>query len=175
MFNHKKMNADELLKKAEDSTYHLWFLNKMLNRMVPFNSPHGLKVTKLGKKKTQVLLPYKRGNMNHISGLHACALATLAEFTTGLSLLRKLPPKEYRIIMKDIHMEYFYQGKMDATAEFSIGKKWMDEHIYQPLESENKISVECKIWIFDIKDNHLATGDITWQVKKWAAVKTKIS
>ncbi|MBX7175295.1 MAG: peptide chain release factor 2, partial [Saprospiraceae bacterium] len=41
-------------------------------------------------------------NLNHLKGLHACSLATLGEFTAGMSLLHALRSMDYRLIMKEI-------------------------------------------------------------------------
>jgi hypothetical protein len=72
-------------------------------------------------------------------------------------------------------MEYHYQGKMDAFAEFAISEEWMDQHIYTPLKTEDAVLVVCEIKIHDAKGNHLTTGKVYWQIKNWAKVKTRVS
>jgi len=142
--------------------------------MVPFNKPHGLKVIEILPDGIEVFWPYKKSNLNHIKGLHACGLATLAEFATGFSLLRKLDPKKYRLIMKSISMEYHYQGKFHAKAVFKVDQEWLTKQILNPIKEKGVTNVDCLIDIYDIKDNHLATGTINWQVKSWDQVKTKV-
>jgi hypothetical protein len=75
--------------------------------------------------------------------------------------------------MKRLEMNYHYQGKMDATAEFIISKEWLDEKVINPLQSEEAVVVPCEVKIHDLKGNHLTTGIIYWQFKDWAKVKTK--
>ena len=58
-------------------------LNIALNHMVPFNKPHKFKVLDLSNHEVTMFIPYRRSNFNHIKGLHATAVATVSEFTTG--------------------------------------------------------------------------------------------
>lgn len=168
------MNITKIVEKAEYSPFYRWLLNVGLDRMIPFNKPHGFKVTSISRYSLQTKIPYKRRNFNHIRGLHACALATLSEFTTGFLLVTILDPSKFRLIMKTLEMEYHYQGKMDAMAEFTISEEWLEEKIFTPLKDQEAIMVVCKVQIHDTQDNLLSTGMVHWQVKSWEKVRTKI-
>ena len=162
-----------ILEKAKTSKRHLKLLNFALGKKIPFNKPHGFKVVALGDMSVKVLIPYKRKNFNHIRGLHACGLATISEFATGMVLLNALDPKEYRIIMQRMEMNYHYQGKMDAYAYFEMTEAWLQEEVINPLKDKESIVVKCEVKIHDAQNNHLTTGHIFWQVKNWSKVKTK--
>ena len=116
----------KILQKAKHSSFYLKLLNWGLYRMVPFNKPHGFKIVELEDYRLKTLMPYRKSNFNHIKGLHACGLATISEFATGFLLLSSLDMKKYRMILQRLEMNYLYQGKMDATAEFTISKKWLE-------------------------------------------------
>jgi hypothetical protein len=133
-----------------------------------------LKLLKLEAIISKPWCPIERSILNHIKGIHACALATLSEFTTGFLLLIKLDPKKYRLIMQKLVMEYHYQAKMDTFATFSISDEWLEKSIFKPLDSEAKVIIDCVIKIHDSEGNHLSTGTVTWQIKKWEKVKTKV-
>ncbi|MGW8124146.1 DUF4442 domain-containing protein [Roseivirga echinicomitans] len=163
----------QLLEKAKTSKRHLAFLNFGLSRMIPFNKPHGIKIVAIGDKSVKTLFPYKRRNFNHIKGLHACGLATVSEFTTGIVLLSTLDAKQYRIIMQKMEMNYHYQGKMDSFAEFSVTEEWLQNEVIKPLETQEAIVVNCEVKTHDSEGNHLTTGNIFWQIKAWKKVKTK--
>ena len=168
------MNPETLIKKAQDSKRYLKILNISLSRIIPFNKPHRIKVTEIGDGHIITTLPYRKSNFNHIRGLHACGLATLAEFTTGMSLLRKLDTKKYRLIMKQIQVQYHFQGKFDAYAKFEADDDWVKNNVITLLENQEKIDVPVTIEVKDAKDNLLATADIIWQVKDWEKVKTAV-
>ncbi|MTI40557.1 DUF4442 domain-containing protein [Fulvivirga lutimaris] len=169
------MDTTKIVQKAKSSSFYLWLLNAGLNRMIPFNKPHGFKVVEITDTTIKTKLPYKRGNFNHIKGLHACALATLSEFSTGFLMISRLDPKKFRIILKTLEMEYHYQGKMDGFGTFEINDQWLEEKIYNPLKDNESTVVICEIKIHDTEGNHLTTGKVHWQVKSWDKVKTKLN
>lgn len=167
------MDIGAIIEKAKASSFHLKLLNLGLQHMIPFNRPHGFKITSISDNEIRTFLPYKKKNLNHVKGLHACALATLCEFTTGVMLISRLGFKKYRIILKNLETEYLYQGKMDATAEFQIDEEWLTNKILNPLETQESVVVECRVNIFDVEKNHLASAKVNWQLKEWATVKTR--
>jgi acyl-coenzyme A thioesterase PaaI-like protein len=167
------MLSSDFIERAKHSRFSLWLLNTGLARMIPFNKPHGFKILEIGDYDIKVLLPYRRKNLNHIRGLHACALATLSEYATGLLLISKLGFDRYRIIMQRLEIEYHYQGKMNATTHFSISEPWLRQNIYEPLKSAESANVVCEIKILDQQNNHLTTARVHWQIKEWKRVKTK--
>ena len=168
------MNITRIVSKAKKSGLYLKVLNIGLNRTVPFNRPHGFKVIEIADYHLKTKVPYRKANFNHIRGIHACALATLSEFTTGFLLLTNLDPKKYRLIMQSLSMDYHYQAKMDAYGSFSISEVWLEKMIYKPLESTEKVIVACEVEIHDAENNHISTGKVNWQIKSWDTVKTKV-
>ena len=166
-------NLDNLIHKAKSSKFFLWVLNQGLDRMIPFNIPHGFRIIEIRDTFIKTKLPYKRKNKNHIGGLHACALATLSEFTTGVLLLTGLDAKKYRIILKTLEVDYHYQGKMDAFASFRLEPEELKEKVYKPLETEEAVTFPCEVSIHDLKGNHLTTARVYWQIKDWTKVRTR--
>ncbi|HEY0743958.1 MAG TPA: DUF4442 domain-containing protein [Chryseosolibacter sp.] len=167
------LDPKEVYEKAKSSSFYMWLLNWSLARMIPFNKPHGFKIVSVGDYSVKTIIPYRRSNFNHIRGLHACALATISEFTTGFLLVSKLDAKKYRLIMQRLEMDYHYQGKMDSFAEFQISEEWLTEKIYGPLKTNDAVVVPCQVKIIDAKGNHLTTGNVYWQIKDWNKVRTK--
>ena len=166
------MDTTKIIKKAQGSSFYRWVLNMALNRMVPFNRPHGFRIVEIGDYRLKILLPYRRSNWNHIRGLHACALATVSEYSTGFLLVSRLDGSKYRLIMQRLEMDYHYQGKMDAFAEFEISEQWLEENIFAPLKAQESVVVKCQVKIHDEKGNHLTTGNVFWQIKDWRKVRT---
>ena len=165
----------KIIEKAKKSSFYLSLLNWSLDRMIPFNKPHGFRIVEIEDFCLKTKIPYRSSNFNHIKGLHACALATISEFTTGFLLITKLDAKKYRIIMQKIEMNYHYQGKMDAFAGFKISEDWLKINIYEPLQNGESTVVVCEIKIQDSDGNHLTTGYVHWQIKDWKKVRTKVA
>ena len=168
-----KLNA--LVQKAKNSAFYLWLLNVILLRTVPFNKPHKLKITKLTDDEITITAGNKSYNHNHIKGIHACLLATLCEYASGLSLTMYLPAGEYRIILKTINMTYHYQAKMDVSVKFKLDKQEIEKTILTPLQNQEAIFREYTVEAYDTAGNHICTGLINWQIKAWKNAKMKVS
>ncbi len=163
-----------LVNKAKHSTFYLWMLNMVLLRTVPFNKPHKIKVIHIGEDELTMCVKNIGPNRNHIKGIHACLLATLCEYVSGLSLLINFSPKEYRIILKTIHMTYHYQAKTEVKVKFKISKHQIEEEILNPLKTQEAVFKEFPVEVYDSENNHICTGLINWQIKAWKNVKMKV-
>jgi acyl-coenzyme A thioesterase PaaI-like protein len=168
------VNPTLLVEKAKRSSLYLKFLNWGLYRMIPFNAPHGFEVAEIKDWEIKTVLPYMRKNLNHIRGIHACAMATISEFTSGLLLITKLPSSKYRLILQRLEMEYHYQGKMTSFGSFKISPEWLQQQVLVPLQSQDAVVVPCEVHVHDRKGNHLSTAKVYWQIKEWSKVKTKV-
>lgn len=167
------IDLPKLARKAATSSLYRKILSRGLNKIVPFNGPHKFRVEEISANHLQTVLPYRKKNLNHLKGLHACALATLAEITSGFLLISRLNPRRYRIILKKLEMEYYYQAKMEAFARFEISEEWMQNEILNPLQKKGLVLLPCEVKIYDRDKNHLATGIAHWQIKDWKQVRTK--
>lgn len=168
------MHLPTILSKARHSAFTRWWMNVVLPFVIPFNRPHGFRVVPLPEGGIRVSVPYKRANFNHIKGTHACALATAAEMCSGLSLLEKLDPRKYRLIMRSLTMVYHYQAKQLAFATCIPTAAEIEEKAIGPLRTQDAIDCTSTVELHDKSGNHLATGTITWQVKEWSKVRTKV-
>jgi len=168
------MNLSALLTKARTSAYSRWWLNRVLPSSIPFNRPHGFEVIPLRDGGISVRIPYWRVNRNHIRGIHACAIATASEMCSGLSILEKLDPKQYRLIMRTLHVEYHYQAKKPATATCVPSTDEITTRVVEPLRNQDAVDYGSTVEVHDADGRHLATATVTWQVKEWRKVRTKV-
>jgi hypothetical protein len=63
---------------------------------------------------------------------------------------------------------------MDVYGTFSVSQAFLENKIYQPLQSTDAIFLDLEINVHDKNKNHICTGLVNWQVKKWNKVKLKI-
>lgn len=169
--------AEKLLKMLNDARKGGWALRKLnwvMGFVIPFNRRHNFVVKEIGDDFVRTYAPYKRKNFNHIRGIHACGIATIAEFATGLHLLRMVDASKYRIIMSNLQVEYHYQAKKALIAEARLDAETIKREILDPLETADTTSYTLTSEIKDVSGNHVATAHITWQFKAWAKVKTKV-
>jgi len=168
------MDFNKHINNAKKSKFGLFKLNLALGFMVPFNKPHKIKIKEIYDNGVKAIIPYRRKNFNHIKGIHACGMATAAEFSCGFHLLSKLGMQQYRLIMETIEMTYLYQAKKNVYAIFEADQNWIETNIIRPLETNDKVNVICEVKLIDEESNHVATGKINWQIKDWKKVKTKL-
>ena len=165
------MDFNKIVEKAKTSKFGMWKLNFGLHRFIPFNRPHGIKIVEIKEDSISTTIPKWKINHNHIKGIHACGLATCAEFCTGLVLLYKLGMKDYRLIMESLEIKFHYQAKSDVTAHYELTQEQVEE-IKTTLEKEGVTYKKCEVKLHDAKKNHVATCYTNWQIKDWKKVKT---
>ncbi len=163
-----------LTSRAKGSSFWLWVLNRALGWTIPFNRPHGFKLIKIGDGLIRTMAPYKNGNLNHLKGIHACAIATVAEFSAGFLLLTSLDPKRYRLIMSRIEVDYSYQAKEQIISESSILPEVLEEEVFKPLQHQEAITITLASRVTDLSGHEIAVASTTWQVKRWDQVRTQL-
>ena len=172
------MNGFDLLPKltarARTSQSWLRLLNLLLGRIIPFNRPHGFVIEELRDNYLRTTAPYRRSNHNHLRGIHACAIATIAEFSGGYLLLSRLDPRKYRLIMSRIEVDYVYQAKARIVSESDLPEERLQREIIDPLREQEAVTIRMESRISDVQGNRIATAVTIWQVKGWDRVRTKI-
>ena len=163
-----------LIALARRSPGWLRLLNFVMGRLIPFNRPHGFRIVELAEDRVVTCASYRRANHNHIRGIHACAIATVAEFSAGLLLLSCLDPGRYRLIMSRIEVDYLYQAKKDVTARTSLSDKELQDRIVGPLATAESQDIIMITEVSDSDGNMVARARTTWQIKRWDAVRTKV-
>ncbi len=163
-----------LLSKAGTSPFYLWLLNRLLGRVVPFNRPHGFSIDRIEENKIVTRAPYRRINHNHIRGIHACAIATIAEFSSGLALLSKLDPRKYRLIMARLEIDYLFQARQEILATTTLDMQQVVQQLIKPLQEADAVSFTQETQVSDRQGHEIAKARITWQIKPWAKVKTRL-
>lgn len=163
---------EKLIDKAID-TGKMGQMNWILNLIVPFNRPHGIRVSAITRSKVTAYLPYKRRNFNHLKGIHACALCTLGEFPAGILLISKFSFKDYRLILADLNAEYHQQARTDLTAVACWPEGLISKEIQNILDNEEHYSLPLKTKITDKEEIEVATITTTWQLKAWEKVNLK--
>lgn len=113
----------------------------LFGRKVKFVSTAGIKITRINGYQLTCQISNRKKVQNHINGVHAAAMALLAETATGLLTGLHLPDDKLPLL-KSLHIDYTKraQGNLQAVATLT------DEQIMR-LETEDKgdISVQVKV------------------------------
>jgi acyl-coenzyme A thioesterase PaaI-like protein len=160
----------QLFERSKRSSISRTFLNFSLSRAIPFNRPHHIRIHEVNFDGIRAYMPYRKSNLNHLRGMHACALATLSEFTAGTALLHLLKSDEYRLIMKEMNMTYHYQARKGVFASCKIPLTRIEEEIRIPLQTQDAVFIHVHVEVLDEDGKNICTGKIDWQIKKWNKV-----
>lgn len=163
----------KLLDAANKSPLNRWIVNRILWHKIPFNKPHQPTIRAIHANGATIGLAFKKQNKNHLNSIHACALITLAEYTSGLVLLAALGPESYRLIMKSIDAVFHYQAKTDVISHFELSDQEIQQ-IKTSLTHQEAILLPLSIPIYDQANQIVCTVNVNWQLKNWQAVKTII-
>lgn len=161
---------ESILKKAYVSKFWLSILNIGLKRIIPFNSPHKFKIVQLQQNEIKVRIPYIRRNLNHLKGIHACALATASEYACGFLLISRLSPSRYRLIMRNMNIDFIKQGKADLFVYFSLDENRINE-IKEKLSKEKQCLEILEVEVRDANSNLISVARLEWQLKDWKQIK----
>ncbi|MCW3478838.1 DUF4442 domain-containing protein [Neisseriaceae bacterium JH1-16] len=92
-------------------------LSKMFGRIVPFLSTASVRFENVAPERLVVSIRNQRKVQNHIKGVHAAAMALLAETATGFVVGLNVPDDKL-MLLKSMKVDYLKraQGNMRATA-----------------------------------------------------------
>jgi acyl-coenzyme A thioesterase PaaI-like protein len=121
----------------------------MIKKLIPYTGALKAQIVKLEKGNVELRLKDRKGVRNHLSSIHAMALANLGEFSTGLAIITGLPPKR-RAILKGFEIEYLKKARGTLSAKSSYTHK-----------DSNEESQDIKV----MGDIFNAEGEIVAQVK----------
>lgn len=108
-----------------------WVITRMFGRFVPFLGTAGLVFEEVSRERMVVSVKNRRKVQNHIQGLHAAAMALLAETATGFVVGMNVPDDKF-MLLKSMKVSYFKraQGDMRAVATLSpeqVGRMFSED------------------------------------------------
>lgn len=103
--------------------------------------------------------------MNHLNTLHACALATAAEYASGLCVLSALGVSGMRLIMSDLHMTYVRRAESACLATAVLLEDQLST-LTSELTREGRASMVLHSKVVDASGEVVAKAQITWHVKR---------
>lgn len=94
-----------------------YVLSRLFGRVVPFLGTAGLRFDEVGRERLAVSIRNRRKVQNHIRGVHAAAMALLAETASGFVMGMNVPDDKL-ILLKSMKVDYLQrsQGDMRAVA-----------------------------------------------------------
>ena len=135
-----------------------------MQEVIPFNRPHRLTVLSLSHERCEVALPFRRRNLNHVGTMHACALATAAEYASGLCVLSAFGVGRVRLVMANLQISYSRRGDSSCIAEAELPSEML-QNVQTQLNDQGRCAFELYSVVRDAADEVVAEAQITWHLK----------
>ncbi len=131
-------------------------MSKLFGGAIKYAGHSGIRFEKLTKNECTVSIKNKKKVQNHIGGVHAVAMALLAETSTGFVVGMNVPNSSLPVI-KTMKIDYVKRssGDMQATAKLT------DEQIKQ-IQTEEKGELVVDVIITDAANVEPIKAQMTW-------------
>lgn len=125
------------------------FIKELVETKVAFVERMKLKALELKPCYVKLTAPLG-GNENHVGGMYAGALFTLAEMPGGALFLTTFDAEKYYPVVKEMTIQYRRPARTDCTVEVSISESEA-QRIREEAEKNGKaeFTLEC-----EIRDQH---------------------
>lgn len=133
-----------------------WLTSFMLGNVVPMVGSAGLRFEELSSERVVVTIRNRRKVQNHIKGLHAAAMALLAETATGFCVGMNVPDDKLPLI-KTMKVDYLKraQGDMKAVAQLRPDQ-------IQQIRTQDKGEVTVPVSITDESGGEPIQCEMVW-------------
>jgi acyl-coenzyme A thioesterase PaaI-like protein len=121
--------------------------SRMIGRLAPYTSTIGAVVQELRTGYSRVAMADRRAVRNHLSCVHAVALANLVELTGNLALGYSLPD-DARFIVAGISLDYRKKARGTITGECDI----------PPIESSERREYRVPVTLRDEQGDVVVEG-----------------
>src|SRR3989338_5186881 len=133
-----------------------WLTSFMLGNVVPMVGSAGLRFEEISNERVVVTIRNRRKVQNHIKGLHAAAMALLAETATGFCVGMNVPDDKLPLI-KTLKVDYLKraQGDMKAVAQLRPDQ-------IQQIRTQDKGEVTVPVSITDESGGEPIQCEMVW-------------
>ena len=123
--------------------------SRMVGRLAPYTGSMGAVVQELSEGYSRITLADRRAVRNHLSCIHAVALANLVEMTGNLALGYSLPD-DARFIVAGMGLDYIKKARGTITGECRT----------PPIDSSAKQEYQIKVTLRDESGDVVVEGTL---------------
>lgn len=131
-------------------------ISGIFGRVVPLVGTAGLRYEELTPERVVVSIRNRRSVQNHIRGVHAAAMALLAETATGFAVGMNLPDDKLPLI-KTLKVDYTRRSQGDMRAVATLSKEQV-----QLIRSTPKGEVTVPVMVTDESGEEPIRCEMIW-------------
>jgi uncharacterized protein (TIGR00369 family) len=141
------------------------FLKTFIEEQFPFTKKCGIKVVEVSEGRAVVALPPDDTNMNHLGSVHAGALFTLAETTSGVCTASAVDFTRLVPIVKEGRCKYkkLARGVITGAAEWGAAER---AAVAAEAEREGKANFTLRFTLTNEEGELVAECEFTNQLRK---------
>jgi acyl-coenzyme A thioesterase PaaI-like protein len=140
-------------KQLENKPGGKCLFGRILRLGIPYTATVSPRVLAVEPGFARVEIDDRRRVRNHLSSIHALAIANVGELTGGLAMTATLPP-EVRSILTALHVEYKKKARGRLTAECRCAVPPVTESMNYDVQSN----------VFDETGDVVATITASWKL-----------
>ena len=133
-----------------------WAITKLFGKFVPFLDTAGLRFEEVGRERMVVSIRNRKKVQNHINGLHAAAMALLAETATGFVVGMNVPDDKL-MLLKSMKVEYLKRAQGDMRAVATL-----DQQQVGRMLNEDKGDVLVNVVVTDESGESPIRCEMVW-------------
>ena len=133
-----------------------WATSFALGRVVPLVGTAGLRYEEITPERVVVRIRNQRKVQNHIKGVHAAAMALLAETATGFCVGMNVPDDKLPLI-KTMKIDYVRRSQGDMVAVAQLRPEQI-----QQIRSQDKGEVTVPVTITDESGQSPIQAEMVW-------------
>ena len=133
-----------------------WAISKVLGRAVPLVGTAGLRYEAIDTERVVVSIRNQRKVQNHIQGVHAAAMALLAETATGFCVGMNVPDDKLPLI-KTMKVDYLKRSQGDMRAEAHLTEAQIKQ-----IRTQDKGEVTVAVKITDASGQEPIQAQMVW-------------
>ena len=133
-----------------------WAISNVLGRAVPLVGTAGLRYEAIDTERVVVSIRNQRKVQNHIQGVHAAAMALLAETATGFCVGMNVPDDKLPLI-KTMKVDYLKRSQGDMRAEAHLTEAQIKQ-----IRTQDKGEVTVAVKITDASGQEPIQAQMVW-------------
>lgn len=134
----------------------MWLFSYAFGRMVPYVGTSGVRILSVEKGEAIAIIPNRRKIRNHVGGVHAAAVALIAETTSGVLVGRNVTDEALPLI-KTMNLKFIKRNQGDFRAVARLTQEQIES-----LQTTTKGEIVVPVELTDATGGEPVVCEMVW-------------